>query len=100
VSDNKQQKPLLSHHETAKRGRFQIGAGAEMTYTRPTAAVMKVNHTLVDKAHRGQGLAQQLYHAMIQFARDHQRKVIPVCPFVVTMFERNPGDMDLLESPI
>jgi hypothetical protein len=58
---------------------------------------MKVNHTLVDKEHRGKGLAHQLYQAMVQFARENQRKVIPTCPFVKTMFEQNPGDAGLLK---
>ena len=71
-----------------------------MTYTRPAEGVMKVNHTLVDKEHQGKGLAQQLYHAMVQFARENQRKVIPICPFVVTMFEQNPKDADLLKGDV
>lgn len=98
MSDSQNQKSPVSHRETARRGRFHIGVGAEMTYTRPAESVMKVNHTLVDKEHRGKGLAQQPYHAMIQFARDNQRTVIPICSFVVTMLERHPEDADLLEK--
>ena len=97
MSDSNDQKLPVSHKETARRGRLHIGVGAEMTYTRPAESVMKVNHTLVDKEHRGKGLAHQLYHAMVQFARENQRKVIPICPFVVTMFEQNPQDADLLK---
>ncbi len=98
MSDSKDQKLSVSHRETARRGRFHIGVGAELTYTRPAEAVMKVNHTLVDKEHRGKGLAHQLYQAMVQFARDNNRKVIPICPFVVTMFEQNPQDASLLQD--
>lgn len=98
MSDSKNQKLPVMHNETARRGRFHIGVGAELTYTRPAEAVMKVNHTLVDKEHRGKGLAQQLYHAMVQFAREKQRKVTPICPFVVTMFEQNPQDADVLKD--
>lgn len=87
----------LSHRETAKRGAFHLGNGAEMTYSRPNASVMKINHTLVDKAHRGKGLAHQLYAAMVLFARDNDRKVIPTCPFVAAMFEQHPEDADLLD---
>ena len=88
----------VSHHETRRKGEFRIGKGAKMTYLRPTEQVMDVNHTLVDKAHRGKGLAQELYKGMIQFARENQRKVIPSCPFVEAMFEQNPQDSDLLET--
>lgn len=93
-----QQQATISHQETARRGRFDIGDGAEMTYTRPSPGIMKINHTLVDQRHRGKGRAHQLYQAMVEFARADQRKVIPVCPFVVDMFERNPGDADVLQS--
>lgn len=84
------------HHETARRGEFRMGDIGEMTYTRPSATVMKVNHTEVQKSHRGKGLALRMYRAMVTFAREHQRKVIAVCPFVVAMFEQNPQDADVL----
>jgi len=64
VSASNNQNLPVSHKETARRGRFHIGVGAELTYTRPAEAVMKVNHTLVDKEHRGKGLAPQLYRAI------------------------------------
>lgn len=89
---------IVTHSETARRGVFRIGQGAEMTYTRPGLNVMKVNHTEVDKKHRGRGLAHQMYRAMVAFARAHQRKVIAVCPFVVALFDQNPQDRDVLVS--
>jgi predicted GNAT family acetyltransferase len=88
----------VTHSETATRGVFRIGPVARMTYTRPSANVMKVNHTEVDQLLRGQGLAHQMYRAMVAFARQHHRQVIAVCPFVVAMFERNPQDRDVLVS--
>lgn len=89
---------VVRHSETAKRGVFHIGEIARMTYTRPSANVMKVDHTVVDKAHRLQGLAHRMYRAMVAFAREDNRKVIAVCPFVVAMFEQNPPDRDVLHS--
>jgi predicted GNAT family acetyltransferase len=88
----------VSHHESRRKGVFRIGNGAEMSYLRPSEQVMDVNHTLVDEAHRGMGLAHKLYQAMTEFARENQRKVIPSCPFVEAMFEQNPQDSELLET--
>lgn len=96
--DSQNTEILVEHSETTKRGMFYIGEVAELTYTRPSANVMKINHTEVDKLHRGQGLALQLYRAMVAFARGNHRKVIAVCPFVVAMFEQNPQDTDVLTS--
>lgn len=97
-SPEQRQQATIVHRETAKRGRFDLGDGAEMTYTRPTPDVMKINHTRVDPRHRGKGLAHQLYRAMVEHARAHQRKVIPVCTFVEAMFAQNPQDADVLTS--
>jgi predicted GNAT family acetyltransferase len=98
VSDAADNDAVVTHSETARRGEFRIGQGAEMTYTRPGADVMKVNHTEVDKRLRGNGLAHQLYYALVAFAREHQRKVIAVCPFVAAMFEQHPEDADVLAT--
>jgi len=95
-SSDERQPAAIKHRETARRGRFHIGEGAELTYTRPTLHVMKINHTEVDERHRGKGLAHQLYRAMVQFARENQRTVVPVCPFVVAMFRQNPADADVV----
>ena len=98
MSDSEtQSKTPASHEESRKRGVFRIGEGAEMTYKRPSDQVMDGSHTLVEKVHRGKGVAQQLYHAMVGFARKNQRKVIATCPFVVAMFEQNPADQDVLQ---
>jgi len=88
--------PPVTHQETVKWGAFRMGDDAEMTYTRPSDSVIRINHTEVDERHRGKGLAHQLYRAMVQFARENQRKVVPVCPFVVAMFKQNPADADVL----
>lgn len=85
----------VTHAETAGRGAFRIGEGAEMTYRR-AGTVMTVHHTEVDPAHRGQGLAQALYRHMVAFARENGRQVVPRCPFVAAMFERHPEDADVL----
>ena len=85
-----------AHSETTGDGEFRIGDGARMTYRRPAEHVMDVHHTFVDPAHRGEGLAQALYYAMVAFAREQRRKVIPTCSFVASMFERNPEDADVL----
>ena len=98
MSDSVINEVNVTHSETARRGAFRIGEHAEMTYTRPSADLMKVNHTEVDKRYRGRGLALQMYRAMVAFARAHQRKVSAICPFVVAMFEQNPQDREVMGS--
>lgn len=53
-------------------------------------------HTEVDDAYAGRGFAKILLKAMVDYARDHQLKVRPLCPFVLAQFKRHPeayGDL-------
>lgn len=53
-------------------------------------STMTVHHTEVDPKLRGKGVASELLNAMTQYARDNSLDVIPVCPYVNTMFQRHP----------
>ncbi|MFB2539176.1 MULTISPECIES: GNAT family N-acetyltransferase [unclassified Acinetobacter] len=63
---------------------------AEMTYQYRDQHTIVVDHTWVDDSLRGQGVAKRLFDALVTFAQDKQLKVIPICSYVVTMFERHP----------
>lgn len=90
--------PQIEHEETASHGEFRIGRHAIMTYHKAADKHIVVNHTLVAKEARGQGLALQLYRAMVDYARTHGLEVTPACSYVVRMFERFPQDRDILQS--
>ena len=38
----------------------------------------------------GKGYAKELLNAMVDYAKSHQLKVIPLCPFVSAQFRRHP----------
>lgn len=86
----------IEHEEDERSGAFTIGDYAKMDYRRTGEDVMDVHHTFVDPTHRGKGLAQDLFYAMVNFARAEDRKVIPTCSFVASMFEQHPDEADLL----
>lgn len=50
---------------------------------------LTVLHTEVSEKAEGKGFAKQLFTSMVDYARDHQMKVIPVCSYVQAQFERN-----------
>lgn len=85
----------IEHDEDERDGAFTIGDHAKMDYRRPSDDVMDVHYTYVEPAHRGKGLAQALFHDMVRFARDEERKVIPTCSFVASMFEQHPENTDV-----
>lgn len=51
---------------------------------------LTVYHTEVSDKLQGQGIAAKLLSTMVAYAREHQLKVIPLCPYVLTQFKRHP----------
>ncbi len=56
---------------------------------------LKVFHTEVLPEWEGQGLGKKLLEAMVNYAREHQLQVIPLCTYVQVQFKRHP---DLYED--
>jgi len=53
-------------------------------------SVLTVFHTEVDDSLRGKGVATALLSNMVEYARGHQLKVVPLCPYVLAQFKRHP----------
>jgi len=51
---------------------------------------LTVYHTEVSDKLKGQGISTQLLNAMVEYARTHNLKVIPLCPYVSAQFKRHP----------
>ena len=69
----------------------------ELTFHRRSDSnVMTLIHTEVLPAGRGGGVGRRLVHAAVDFARDRQLKVVVVCPYAKTVFEREPDLRDVL----
>lgn len=51
---------------------------------------LTVFHTEVSPESEGKGYAKQLLDAMTAYAREHQLKVLPLCPYVHAQFRRHP----------
>jgi len=49
-------------------------------------------HTEIDENQAGKGYAKQLLDAMITYARQHNLKVIALCPYVHAQFKRHPEE--------
>jgi len=53
---------------------------------------LTVYHTEVVPEMEGKGVAKQLLAAMVDHARTHRLKVIPLCPYVLAQFKRHPDE--------
>lgn len=79
------------------RGAFLIMDGDEQLGEMALAVIdgqMIVYHTEVAPKAEGKGLAKILLNSMVAYARDHQLKVVPLCPFVHAQFKRHPQDFE------
>jgi len=79
------------------RGAFLIMDGEEQLGEMALAISARqiiVYHTEVSPKAEGKGLAKILLNTMVAYAREHQLKVVPLCPYVHAQFKRHPQDFE------
>jgi predicted GNAT family acetyltransferase len=86
-----------------KKGKqmFYIGESekdnlAKVTYQLDRNGNYVLDHTYVSVELRGQKIAQKLVKQMVDFAREEGKKIIPVCSYAVSEFEKNNDYHDVL----
>ena len=63
---------------------------AEVTYVPSGNDKVILDHTFVDPSLRGQGIAEELVNRVVKEMRLENKKIIPLCPYAKTLFERKP----------
>lgn len=61
---------------------------AEITWIEKNG-VMSVDHTYVSNVLRGQGVAKKLLDEAANYARENQLKMVAICSYVVSAFEKS-----------
>lgn len=61
---------------------------AEITYQPVGDHAVEADHTYVDESLRRQGIAEQLVDRLVIEMKTQGKKIIPVCPYVIDLFER------------
>lgn len=83
-----------------RKGRFYIDVDsipqAEMTYTWAGEDKIIIDHTEVSDKLKGKGAGKQMVMKAVEFAREHHLKIIPLCPFAKSVFEKNPEIRDVI----
>jgi hypothetical protein len=69
---------------------------AKMTYVWAGQNRFIIDHTEVGDELRGQGAGKQLVAQAVAFARDKGVKIIPLCPFAKSVFDKTPDYFDVL----
>jgi uncharacterized protein len=68
---------------------------AEMTYSKAGDKLIIIDHTEVSDALRGQGAGKQLVMKAVEYARANGIKILPLCPFARSVFEKTPEIADV-----
>ena len=62
---------------------------AEMTFVYAGTDIIIIDHTSVSDELRGQNIGKQLLERLVEFAREKNKKVMPLCPFAKKEMMRN-----------
>jgi len=85
-----------------KRGHFEaVEDGKEagkMTYTWAGDSKFIIDHTEVSDEFGGKGVGKKLLMATVDYARNNNLKIIPLCPFAKSVFDKDEDIRDVLFS--
>ncbi|MDO5054980.1 GNAT family N-acetyltransferase [Pasteurella oralis] len=84
----------IQHQQTYCEGEFFLldkmgNKAAQLTYFFIDEKTINANHTYVSPTLRGQGVAEQLYQALVRFVDQNQLHLIPTCSYIVKKWQRD-----------
>jgi predicted GNAT family acetyltransferase len=92
----------IEHEESDGRGAFFVEREgvrlAAMTYSRAEPRLVIIDHTEVDSALRGLGVARRLLDRAVAWARASDTKIIATCPYASAQFASDASIRDVLSS--
>ncbi len=90
----------IQHKDTESKGEFFIEKDGErigeLTYTHEDSDVITIDHTEVSDDYRGQGLAKKLVLKSVDYARENELSIKPVCPYTKVVLEKDEDLHDVL----
>lgn len=89
----------IKQEDNKSKGRFviyedDIFAG-EMTYTWAGDNKFIIDHTYIEVAFGGRGFGKKLVMKAVEFAREPEVKILPLCPFAKNVFDKNKDIQDV-----
>lgn len=89
----------IQHREDENEGVFYLEENgetlAEMVYKKEKGKMI-IQHTEVDESLRGKNIGFQLVEQGVDYAREAQLKIVPLCTFAKKVIERNKQFADVL----
>lgn len=92
----------IKHKQTETKGSFYVELDGkvvgEMTYSIANPNLIIIDHTEVGEELKGKGAGVQMLNAAVDYARQHQIKIIPLCPFAKSVFDKKEEIRDVLSA--
>ncbi len=89
----------IKHKENDRRGMFYLeddnGITSELTYSIKENGILVIDHTETRPALEGKGLASKLVRKSVEYARENNFKIEPLCPFAEVQFDLNKEYQDV-----
>lgn len=82
------------------KGMFYVGDASEpkaaMVYRTDAHDNIIIEHTEVSDELRGKNVGYQMVNTAVEYARQHNVKILPLCPFAKSVFDKKPELEDVL----
>lgn len=89
--DKPEAKIRVEHEENGRNGRFAIydndEFAGEMTFVWAGKSKFIINHTFVEQKFRGKKYGHMMLNKAVEFARETNVKILPLCPFAKSQFD-------------
>lgn len=88
----------VTHNEAEQKFSAQLPEGEAFLRYAKREQCLNFLHTFVPEAGRNQGVAEQVVLAGFEYAKAHELKVIPTCPYVAQAFLRRHPELQSIVS--
>lgn len=90
----------IQHTSADTKGAFFIEDSGEvkarLTYSKAGPTQIIIDHTEVSDDLRGKSVGKKLVEHVVEYARENELKVIPLCPFANSIIKRDQSLQDVL----
>jgi predicted GNAT family acetyltransferase len=90
----------IQHEQEGTKGKWMAlsfgDEAGEMTYSVSGDDKIIIDHTVVNPKYQGQGIGAKLLEAAVSYVKAHDLKIIPLCPYVKSRFDKDSELQNLL----
>ena len=95
-TESEQSEPTITHRPEAQRFETTINGQTGYISYQERDNTLIYDHTIVPQSLGGRGVGSALVKRALDFAHEHDKKVIPQCSFVSAYIKKHPKYQDLL----